>query len=621
MDVFDLVAKLTLDTSEYDKELDNAENSSNNFGKTFGTIMGTVGTVAGVAGVAISAVGGAVVGTTKTLVDGATDVAAYGDNIDKMSQKMGISIEAYQEWDAVMQHSGTSMESMKASMKTLANAVENGNEAFEKIGLSQEALAEMSQEEIFEATISGLQNIEDTTQRTYLAGQLLGRGATELGALLNYSAEETQAMRDRVRELGGVLSEDAVKAAAGFQDNLQDLQTAFAGIKRGITADLLPGISSLMDGFTRLISGEEGADEAITSGIDDLMDGIESAGGKIVTIATEVIPRVVEGIANRFPDLVSSSLNLLSTVAPQILNALISVVIPTLLTAIPQIFETALTLVVTLANGIADGIPTLIPTIIDVVLTIVNVLLDNIDLILDVAVKLVVALLEGILGNLDKISLAATEIMYTLIFTFLSLIPQIIAAAFEIIYALFSSLASGILKMLTADFWIKSIEAIIHAFTDIDWGGIAMRCLEGIANGFTKGVSKVVDSAKNVVDSIKNVFTNGLEIHSPSKLFEYYGDMIDKGLAAGIDDGQSVEATKDLSYNIGEAFNPNIGYVVKSGSDEATRKMVDLLTEQNNLLWQILNKNYGRTDDEIFSSVREKANWFFATTGNYAFGE
>ena len=556
MDVFDLVAKLTLDTSEYDKELDNAENSSNNFGKTFGSIMGTVGTAAGVAGVAISAVGGAVYGTTKTLIDGASDVAAYGDNIDKMSQKMGISIEAYQEWDAVMQHSGTSMESMKASMKTLANAVESGNEAFEAIGLTQEELANMSQEEIFEATISGLQNIEDTTQRTYIAGKLLGRGATELGALLNHSAEETQAMRDRVRELGGVLSEDAVKSAADFQDNLQDMQTALAGIKRGIMADFLPGISSLMDGFTRLVSGEEGADEAITSGIDNLMNGIESAGGKIVTIATEIIPRVVEGIANRFPDLVSSSLNLLSTVAPQILNALISVVIPTLLTAIPQIFETALTLVVTLANGIADGIPTLIPTIIDVVLTIVDVLLDNIDLILDVAVKLVVALLEGILGNLDKISLAATEIMYKLIFTLLSLIPQIIAAAFEIIYALFSSLASGILKMLTADFWIKSIDAIIHAFTDIDWGGIAMRCLEGIADGFTKGISKVVDSAKNVVDSIKNVFTNGLEIHSPSKLFEYYGDMIDQGLAEGIDEGESVSATRKLSNNISNAFNP-----------------------------------------------------------------
>jgi hypothetical protein len=57
-------------------------------------------------------------------------VASYGDNIDKMSQKMGMSASAYQEWDAVMQHSGTSMETMKSSMKTLANAAETGNDAF-----------------------------------------------------------------------------------------------------------------------------------------------------------------------------------------------------------------------------------------------------------------------------------------------------------------------------------------------------------------------------------------------------------------------------------------------------------------------------------------------------------
>ena len=47
-----------------------------------------------------------------------SNVAAYGDNIDKMSQKMGMSAEAYQEWDAVMQHSGTSMEAMKSSISS-----------------------------------------------------------------------------------------------------------------------------------------------------------------------------------------------------------------------------------------------------------------------------------------------------------------------------------------------------------------------------------------------------------------------------------------------------------------------------------------------------------------------
>ena len=54
------------------------------------------------------------------LAGAANGVADYGDHIDKMSQKMGLTAEAYQEWEAVMQHSGTSMDTMKASMKSPA---------------------------------------------------------------------------------------------------------------------------------------------------------------------------------------------------------------------------------------------------------------------------------------------------------------------------------------------------------------------------------------------------------------------------------------------------------------------------------------------------------------------
>ena len=219
MDVFDLYAKISLDTSGYDAGLQNASNTTKSFGSKLGSGLKSA---AKLATTAFAAISGAAVAATGAFISGAKEVAEYGDNIDKMSQKMGMSAEAYQEWDAVMQHSGTSMETMKAGMKTLANAVESGNEAFQRIGLTQEELAKMSQEDIFAATIEGLQNVEDVTERTYLAGQLLGRGATELGALLNTSAEETQAMRDRVHELGGVMSDEAVKASARFQDNLQE---------------------------------------------------------------------------------------------------------------------------------------------------------------------------------------------------------------------------------------------------------------------------------------------------------------------------------------------------------------------------------------------------------------
>ena len=183
-----------------------------------------------IAAAGFAAIAAAMVAVVKGLADLITDTAEYGNQVDKMSQKMGMTAEAYQEWDFIMQHCGASMDSLKSSMKTLATAAETGNAAFEKIGLSQEQIANMSQEDLFAATIAGLQDIDDTTERTYLASQLLGRGATELGPLLNMTAEETAEMRDRVHELGGVMSDEGVKAAAQFEDSLQDLKTAFSGI-------------------------------------------------------------------------------------------------------------------------------------------------------------------------------------------------------------------------------------------------------------------------------------------------------------------------------------------------------------------------------------------------------
>ena len=111
MDVFDLYAKITLDTSGYDAGLQNASNTTKSFGSKLGSGLKSA---AKLATTAFAAISGAAVAATGAFISGAKEVAEYGDNIDKMSQKMGMSAEAYQEWDAVMRHSGTSMETMKA---------------------------------------------------------------------------------------------------------------------------------------------------------------------------------------------------------------------------------------------------------------------------------------------------------------------------------------------------------------------------------------------------------------------------------------------------------------------------------------------------------------------------
>lgn len=328
MDLFDLVAKITLDTSEYERGLGDAEKKTGGFGNAIkkGLKIG---------GVAIAAVTTATAGMTKTLVDGVGKVASYGDNIDKMSQKMGMSAQAYQEWDAIMQHSGTSIESMQAGMKTLANAVENGNKAFERLGMSQEEIANMSQEELFGATITALQNVESETERTYLAGQLLGRGATELGALLNTSAEDTEAMRQRVHELGGVMSDEAVKSAAAYQDSLQDMQTAFSGLSRGLMSEFMPDITSVMDGLTEIFSGN--ADSGITMISDGLQKLISDMTDKLpafVDLAFEIIDSLVTALVDNLPKLLEMGAELLAKLVAGIIGH-----IPQLVASIPKIIE------------------------------------------------------------------------------------------------------------------------------------------------------------------------------------------------------------------------------------------------------------------------------------------
>ena len=168
-------------------------------------------------------------------------------------------------------------------MITLSKAAEKGDDSFEKLGITQEELQSLNQEELFARTIEGLQNMESGTERTALASKLLGGSAKELGALLNTSAEDTEKMRQTVHDLGGVMSDDAVKAAAAYQDSLQDMNTAIDGAKRGIVSNFLPSITSVMDGITGLFSGDSSAIGKIEDGIDSFIKNL-----------TGMIPKVIE---------------------------------------------------------------------------------------------------------------------------------------------------------------------------------------------------------------------------------------------------------------------------------------------------------------------------------------
>lgn len=205
-----------------------------------------VKSTAGIAGKKIGlALAGAITSVVGTVAFSAliSQAAKLGDAIDKTSQKVGMSAQTYQQWDYIMQRCGTSMESMTMAMKTLASSAETSKDALSELGISQAEVASLSQEELFSRTISALQQVSDTTRRTYLAGQLLGRGATELGGVLNLTSQQTDQLRQRFSDLGGMMSQQAVSNAAAYEDAITDIKMAFRGISNTIAESVLPVIT------------------------------------------------------------------------------------------------------------------------------------------------------------------------------------------------------------------------------------------------------------------------------------------------------------------------------------------------------------------------------------------
>lgn len=521
--------------SKIESEMGGAgESGGQSFGSGFAKVLGGAGGAVATAGKvmagAVVAGGTALAGLGASFVSASGDIASYGDNIDKMSQKMGLTAEAYQEWDAVMQHSGTSMETMKSSMKTLANAAESGNKAFEQIGLTQEEIANMSQQDLFEATIAGLQNVEDTTQRTYLAGQLLGRGATELGALLNTSAEDTQAMRDRVRELGGVMSEDAVKAAAAYQDQLQDMQTAFSGLSRNLMSQFLPDMTTIMGGLTEIFSGN--SDKGIgmiTEGINGIMSGLTQALPQLMQVAASIVEALGQAILANAPALFQTGMELVMDIGSFLLeNA-------------PLLFETAAQLMMQLALGLAESIPELIPTITQVVLDIALYLIDNIDLLIDAAVQLMIGLATGLIQALPVLIEKAPIIIMKLLEAFIKAVPKLLAAGQQIIEVIKTAIDQYLPGLLAKgselmgklkDKLTEKVKEFINIGRDI---------IEGIKKGINDAWDALTDWFSDKISSLVGGVKDLLGIESPSKVFaNEVGKMIPLGVVEGINEEMGV---------------------------------------------------------------------------------
>ena len=471
---------------------------------------------------AAAAVGTAAVAVGKKLYDAANDTAEYGDEVDKMSQKLGMSAESYQEWDYVLGQSGVDIESMTTGMKTLTNQIddakngsEKAQERFKKLGISLEDLSSMSREDIFAAVVTGMQGMEDSTERAALANDLFGKSGQNLTPLFNETAESTQALKDAAHDLGMVMSDEAVKASAAYNDSVDTLNRSFTGFKNNLMGEVLPGMTAVVDGITLLINGSEEGGEKIKEGVDDVIGTVTNLIPKAVellsTIAAAIIenaPAIIESLATAVIDLLPGAIELcLNDILPKLVDVVINIaknLLKSLVAALPDIMVSLANAVVSIVESLfsADNIKETIQIILDAIEKIIEGLSEALPILIEGLFTLVSGIIEALPEIVEMISAEIPNIIDLLVQTIVTCLPVLIDGVISLINGLVSALPDIIQAIIDAlpDIISSIVNAIVTCLPALIQGAIDL--VLGLVQALPDIIVALIDALPDIISAV-----------------------------------------------------------------------------------------------------------------------
>ena len=166
---------------------------------------------------------GALVGSAKVFAD-------TGSQLADMSARTGVSVEALSELGYAAEMSGGSMETLEAGLRKMqkniveaATGSQSAQDALAALGITLADLRDLSPDEQFMRIAGGLAEIRNPTQRAALAMEVFGKSGTQLLPMLADGVEGLEAMRQKARDLGLVMSSEDASAADELGDVLDSL--------------------------------------------------------------------------------------------------------------------------------------------------------------------------------------------------------------------------------------------------------------------------------------------------------------------------------------------------------------------------------------------------------------
>lgn len=459
MDVYDLYAKLCLDSSEYEKGLKDAKSSASGltglFGKV-GSAASTVGkgiftVVTNVAAVSVAATsaGEAAVSALTTLA--VNSYAAYEQlvgGVETLYKDSAAKVQQYAA-DAYKTSGMTANEYMTTATSYAAALVSSlGGDTERAAELSNMAVSDMADN--WNKFGSSADSVQDA-YNGFAKGQFqlldnlkLGYGGTK---------EEMERLLDDANKLNAAQGKYTDYSIDSFSDiilAIHDIQTEYdiTGTTAKEASTTISGsLSATKAAWANLVTGV--ADDNANFGqlISNFVDSATTAASNIIPRVEVALNGAAKLIESLVPPIMAELPILIETVLPQLAQSAVNIV-QTLVTEISanatQLIDSAIQIITVLGNGIYQMLPTVAQSALQIVLTLVSKLNENLPQMLDTAGQMLIAFVDGVSEHLPDIMLAAASIVETLLTYFVEHLPDIVEGAMQMGDAVIDGIIDGI---------------------------------------------------------------------------------------------------------------------------------------------------------------------------------
>ena len=588
---YTLSAKITGDSSDYEKAVKDAEKSTEDFQKSTTSLSsrlaGGLKKGLSVAATAIGAVSAALGAGVAAGVKYNATIEQYQTSFEVMTGSAEKAVEVVDRLKKLGAETPFELPDLAETTQLLMNYGFTADEAIERMQM----LGDISQ-----GSADKMQRVATAYGQMSSAGkvqledvkQMIEAGFNPLQEISESTGESMQSLYERISD--GTLAVDEITASmqratseggkyfqsmekqsqtingliSTLKDNAQQLLgEVIQPLSEGFRTEVLPAAINAIDELTTAFQerGSQGLIEAGGGIVADIILGIARAAPNIITTSVQVLGSIITSLKSNLPQIVSAGGEILLSLISGIVQYqfmlldltanLIYEIVSGLINNAPQLTTQANTMMTDFCAQIKERFPDLLQSGADTISSLLTGLLNNapsvieqggtmmttfVDTILSMLPQILQAggdialnLLNGIVANAPDIIHQAAEVSINFISMVKSHLPQILQTGVELI----GELLAGIIR--SAPDIIAAIPGIIYdvarTFLSYDWGSVGSDIIAGIARGIANAGGAIVDAAVDAAKSAFNAAKDFLGINSPSTLFR---DEVGRYMALGM---------------------------------------------------------------------------------------